>query len=44
MVRHGNNVLVPFEWAVKERPELADGLLAFKRAADMAKGSEDGRN
>jgi hypothetical protein len=44
MIAHGSSVLVPIDWAMKERPELHDGLVAFKRAAELSKGAEDRRN
>ena len=44
MVAHGTVVLVPIEWAMKERPDLNDGLMAFERAAKFSKGGECGRN
>lgn len=43
-IAHGKNVLVPFDWARNERPELSDGLLAFKKRADEIKGAEGSRN
>ena len=44
MVMHGTAVLVPIEWAMKERPDLSDGLTALKRAAEFSKGAEGGSN
>jgi len=43
-IAHGNKVLVPIDWAMRQRPDLAEGLRRFKQRADEIKGAEGRRN
>jgi hypothetical protein len=43
-IAHGDKVLVPIEWAIRERSDLAEGLRLFKQRADEVRGAEGGRN